>query len=124
MASKAASMLRPPRLQLGKTVAALPRRTFASSSSFRPVAVRSSIPGGKLSQPFLKQSFRRSYADATLTPPPKRRAGFFRWTLRLFYLTSIGALAWVGYEVYQLRTPDEQVAQDPEKKTLVILGSF
>ena len=30
----------------------------------------------------------------------------------------------MGYQIYQLRTPEEQVEADPTKKTLVILGIY
>lgn len=30
----------------------------------------------------------------------------------------------MGYTIYLLRTPQEQVEADPNKKTLVILGMF
>ena len=30
----------------------------------------------------------------------------------------------MGYQIYQLRTPEEQIEADPNKKTLVILGIY
>lgn len=69
-----------------------------------------------------QQLARRSYADA-ISPVTKRRGrGFFRWTWRLSYVSAIGGLGWLGYSIWQLRTPREQVDPDPSKKTLVILG--
>ena len=70
----------------------------------------------------LRKSFRRSYAD-TVAPKTKRRGRrFLRWTWRLTYLSAIGGIAYVGYGIYLLRTPQEQSEPDPTKKTLVILG--
>ena len=31
---------------------------------------------------------------------------------------------YMGYQIYQLRTPEEQIEADPNKKTLVILGMY
>lgn len=78
-------------------------------------------------QPLIPRStaqtiFRRSYADA-LPPKPKRRIrGFFRWTWRLAYLSAIAGAGYLSYNIYLLRTPSEQDAPDPTKKTLVVLG--
>lgn len=38
------------------------------------------------------------------------------------YLGAIGGLGYMGYTIYLLRTPHEQLEADPTKKTLVILG--
>jgi NADH:ubiquinone reductase (non-electrogenic) len=89
---------------------------------------------------------RRFYADAPrptgtapkVTPPPpppprpqpqpKRKRGAFRsallWGWRATYLSAAGALAYVGYGVYQLRNPAEQLEPAPGKKQLVVLGAF
>ena len=76
-----------------------------------------------LHPPVLQQPFRRSYAD-TVAPKTKRRGRrFLRWTWRLTYLSAIGGIAYVGYGIYLLRTPQEQSEPDPTKKTLVILGT-
>ncbi|MCJ1281508.1 NADH:ubiquinone oxidoreductase [Xylographa opegraphella] len=70
-----------------------------------------------------QSSFRRSYADS-ISPATKRRGrGFFRWTWRLTYLSAIGGTAYLAYNIYTLRTPQEQFDPDPSKKTLVILGT-
>lgn len=122
MASKATSTLLLPKSQLRKALQAAPRRNLSIFSSVRSSTVN---PASRIRQPsssLSRQAFRRSYADAAPGPVSRKRAGFFRWTWRLVYLSAIGASVWVGYEVYQLRTPDEQIPQDPKKKTLVILG--
>ncbi|KAF2397699.1 alternative NADH-dehydrogenase [Trichodelitschia bisporula] len=74
---------------------------------------------------------RRAYADATSKPatsaPLKPKRGAFRsllkWSWRLTYLSAVGGLAYVGYGVYEMRNPPEQMEPDASKKTLVILGT-
>ncbi|KAL6721723.1 NADH:ubiquinone oxidoreductase [Lecanora helva] len=39
------------------------------------------------------------------------------------YLSAIGGLVYMGYGIYLLRTPQEQLQPDPTKKNLVILGT-
>ena len=99
------------------------RRTL--TSSYRPTAVKPSCAQIKPSFFTLKpqQSFQRSYADISPPPRPRRRAGFLRWTWRVIYTSAIGGVAYLGYVIYDLRTPPEQFAPDPNKKTLVILGT-
>lgn len=74
-------------------------------------------------QPVARQ-FQRQYSDAPSAPPKK--PGKFRrtvkWTWRLVYLSVLGSIAYVAYEVYDSRHPEPQVNPDPSKKTLVILG--
>lgn len=38
-------------------------------------------------------------------------------------MSAIGGAAYLGYIIYALRTPPEQFQPDPNKKTLVILGT-
>ena len=99
------------------------RRTLAISS--RPINLKNLSVSTRPStqKPNVQRLFRRSYAD-NATPNVRRRAGFFRWTWRLIYLSAIGATGYLGYTVYLLRTPHEQFEPDPSKKTLVILGVF
>lgn len=71
--------------------------------------------------------FRRQLSDApTPLPTPPKKAGkirkTLRWTWRLTYLSILGTIAYVSYEVWESRHPENQVAPDPSKKTLVILG--
>lgn len=75
-----------------------------------------------LSRPILQHSFRRSYADAVAPKTKTRGKKFLRWTWRLTYLSAIGGIVYMGYGIYLLRTPQEQLEADPTKKTLVILG--
>ncbi|KAK7742122.1 NADH:ubiquinone oxidoreductase [Cytospora paraplurivora] len=92
-------------------------RTLASASSrqslnarLRPVALQS----------------QRQYSSDVPPPPPKRSGKIrttLRWTWRLTYLSILGGLAYVAYDVWEDRHPANQVAPDPSKKTLVILGT-
>ncbi|KXT05453.1 hypothetical protein AC578_11047 [Pseudocercospora eumusae] len=71
------------------------------------------------------QQLRRGYSDALPTKQQvkKKRAGLFRWTWRITYVSLIGALIYTGYNIYQDRWPEEQHQPDPNKKTLVVLGT-
>ena len=71
---------------------------------------------------FLQQSFRRSYADTKPSTSFRRSRLTLRWLWRAVYLGTIGGVGYLGYTIYQLRTPPEQLEADPTKKTLVILG--
>ena len=69
-------------------------------------------------------SFKRSYADVVASKPKRRIRTTFRWLWRITYLSAIGGIVYMGYQIYQLRTPEEQIEADPNKKTLVILGIY
>ena len=91
------------------------QRSFLTSS--RTIPRSSSFPRAAL-----QQQFRRSYAD-TISPVIKRRGrGFFRWTWRLTYLSAVAGTGYLAYNIYTLRSPQEQFDPDPSKRTLVILG--
>ena len=98
------------------------RRSFITSQ--HPYVIRSlrRVPEPLFARSVLQQSFRRSYADAVSPVPKKRGRRFFRWTWRVTYLSLLGGIGALGYQIYLLRTPDEQFDPDPSKKTLVILG--
>lgn len=70
-----------------------------------------------------QQSFRRSYADAKPQKYFRRSRITLRWLWRAVYLGAIGSVGYLGYTIYLLRTPSEQLEADPTKKTLVILGT-
>lgn len=82
-------------------------------------------------RPILRQPFRRGYADQksgvaaseTLQKVKKNRFGIFRWLWRLTYLSALGGLGYVGYGIYLSRNPEDQAEPDPNKKTLVVLGT-
>lgn len=69
---------------------------------------------------------RRAYATEapvqTPAAPKKKRFRFLRWTYRLTLLGLLGGTGYLGYRIYLLRHPEEQIEPDPSKKTLVILG--
>ncbi|KUI56302.1 External alternative NADH-ubiquinone oxidoreductase, mitochondrial [Cytospora mali] len=93
-------------------------RSLSSASSKQPLNARI--------RPVVRQ-FQRQYSDAP-PPPPKKSYGKLlrktaKWTWRLTYLSILGSIAYLAYDVYEDRHPVAQVAPDPNKKTLVILGT-
>lgn len=100
------------------------------STSFRPALI--ARPRGLARPAFnkvqLRQSFRRHQSSSESVNQVKPQRGAIRtillWTWRLTYLSAIGGLIYVGYGVWELRHPVEQLPPDPDKKTLVILGTF
>lgn len=95
-------------------------RSLTSASSKQPFNANKTRP--------VVRQFQRQYSDAPPPPPKKPASGILRkaakWTWRLTYLSILGSLAYVAYDVYEDRHPITQVAPDPSKKTLVILGKF
>lgn len=79
---------------------------------------------GSVQGPVSSQLRRNFASEASVSPPPpkKRRFRKLRWAFRLGYLSVLGGIALVGYNVYMDRHPEPQVEPDPSKKTLVILG--
>ncbi|KAF2743382.1 alternative NADH-dehydrogenase [Sporormia fimetaria CBS 119925] len=71
----------------------------------------------------LRQSVRQQSTGATPPPKPKKRFRMLRWTWRAMYLSAIGGIAYVGYNIWEMRNPHDQPNPDPSKKTLVILGT-
>ncbi|KAI1648475.1 FAD/NAD(P)-binding domain-containing protein [Daldinia loculata] len=67
----------------------------------------------------------RSYADAAPRPTkkPRRIRNIIKWTWRFVYLSMLGVVGAVIYDGYLDRHPEEQFDPDPQKKTLVILGT-
>ncbi|EED14869.1 alternative NADH-dehydrogenase [Talaromyces stipitatus ATCC 10500] len=95
---------------------ALSRATTPLSS--RPLTL---TKPSQLSKQF---SARRAYAsEAAAQPPKKKRFRVLRWTWRLTWLAGLGMTGYLGYRIYLLRHPAEQIEPDPSKKTLVILGT-
>lgn len=76
----------------------------------------------------LFRSQSRSYADQPIvsaeTQVKAKRRGFrtLRILYRLSQLAILGGLGWLGYGIYDSRTPEHQLEPDPTKKTLVVLG--
>jgi len=105
------------------------RRTFATSRPSSLVARARPAPRtAPLSNPVLRQSFKRAYAErGTISPETQqkvKRSGFrvLRWTWRLTYVSTIAAVVYFSYNIYTSRHPNEQEEPDPKKKTLVVLG--
>jgi NADH:ubiquinone reductase (non-electrogenic) len=66
---------------------------------------------------------RRLYGDDAAPPQPRRVRRVLRWVWRLTYLSALGGLGFLAWQIYTLRYPIEQAEPDPNKKTLVILGA-
>ncbi|KAK5149249.1 External alternative NADH-ubiquinone oxidoreductase mitochondrial, partial [Oleoguttula sp. CCFEE 6159] len=103
------------------------RRTLATS---RPSLISKArpTPRATFDRAALRQSFRRSYADDIVNPAVKakaKRGSWFalKWLWRLTYLSAIAGTGWVAYGIYESRHPADQADPDPNKKTLVILGT-
>lgn len=89
----------------------------------------------RIDQKALQQNFRRSYAilppeppHSSIAPPPppppkKRRWRTLRWAWRVTWMGTLAGVVYTGYGIYQNRTPAEQELPDPNKKTLVVLGT-
>ncbi|CAJ2506046.1 Uu.00g001760.m01.CDS01 [Anthostomella pinea] len=104
---------------------ARPHANFATTTSARKPDLSAS-PIIARARPVSSQfTFTRSYADAP--PLPKKRSGkirtTFRWMWRGTYLSLLGLVGAVIYDGYLDRYPDVQFIPDPEKKTLVVLGT-
>ncbi|KAI1861163.1 hypothetical protein JX265_009782 [Neoarthrinium moseri] len=98
--------------------------SITTTSSARKFAAPSArLPRTQQSQ-ILSRQFRRTYADsAPAAPVKKRKVRVFRWLWRLTYLSVLGSIGYVVYDGYVARHPEDQFVPDPNKKTLVILGT-
>ncbi|MCJ1314001.1 NADH:ubiquinone oxidoreductase [Agyrium rufum] len=109
-----------------KIIAPISRRTYISSRSARStlsLAAPRPSTNVALRNASLRQSFRRSYADAAPIKQIKKRAGIFRWIWRLTYISILGGTGYMAYTIYDSTNPGEQINPDPSKKTLVVLGT-
>ncbi|KAH0269874.1 external NADH-ubiquinone oxidoreductase-like protein, partial [Aureobasidium melanogenum] len=116
----AASAMRPVVASMRAAIGAS-KRTFATANNQSFASRVQPSPRATLSHAQLRQSFRRSYADAV--KPKKSGFRFFRWAWRATYLSAIAGLIYTGYGIYEMKNPGEQPEPDPTKKTLVILGT-
>ncbi|KAG9947382.1 external NADH-ubiquinone oxidoreductase-like protein, partial [Aureobasidium melanogenum] len=116
----AASAMRPVVASMRAAIGAS-KRTFATANNQSFASRVQPSPRASLSHTQLRQSFRRSYADAV--KPKKSGFRFFRWAWRATYLSAIAGLIYTGYGIYEMKNPGEQPEPDPTKKTLVILGT-
>jgi len=116
-------MMKP--LSFSKT---LPNAIYPSSQSTIPKIGRqihtNLIRQSPTSKNSIKPRVKRNLT--TIVSPPIKRKGFrtVRWLWRLTYLSAIGGLAYVGYGIYENRSPSDQPLPDPSKKTLVVLGKY
>ena len=99
-------------------------RAFSQSTS--RVAARRPALQQAAKQQTLARQIRRASDEA---PRPKKSGPgpvrlTFRWLWRLTYLSALGYIGYVGWTVYHDRNPPPQNPPDPNKKTLVILGTF
>jgi NADH:ubiquinone reductase (non-electrogenic) len=114
-------------LAVPRTGAVLLRQSTPSSSprlllqaSQRIVGVR---PTFSRTQSLVSTQFRRAASTDAGPAPKKKRFRTLRWIWRLTYLSFLGGLVYVGYRVYEDRHLEPQTEPDPNKKTLVILGT-
>ncbi|ERS99159.1 NADH dehydrogenase [Sporothrix schenckii 1099-18] len=100
-------------------------RSERSSAATRGRVAGAALPGAALSRQFARQYASEASSARGDLPAPKRSKvrSAFRWIWRLTYISLLGGIVYVGYDVYQDRNPEPQVARDPSKKTLVILGT-
>ncbi|RYP71703.1 hypothetical protein DL771_004654 [Monosporascus sp. 5C6A] len=138
MASSSRTLVRLAGSQLGVTVQRLhPPMTvstsvtrsvagFTTTSCARKPALPSPFALIASTRPVASRQFRRCYADAS-SPPPKKKPGrirsTFKWLRRFAYLSILGLVGVVAYDGYKDRHPHEQYPPDPQKKTLVVLGT-
>lgn len=79
-------------------------------------------------RPYLKttktqQNFRRAYADAAAPVKRSRSRQIFKWLWRAIYLSALGGVGYVGWEIWDENNPNDQYKPDPKKKTIVVLGT-
>ena len=105
------------------------RQSIATPRSFATIPQRSQLlrqRAVELPKQRLQQTFqRRGYAEVspeTQRVVKRRSWRFLKWTWRITYLSALGGLAYVGFQIYENRTPADQAEPDPSKKTLVVLG--
>ncbi|KAI1631093.1 hypothetical protein F4809DRAFT_654304 [Biscogniauxia mediterranea] len=100
-------------------------RAHAASLSTRSAARTPQLSARAVvtkSRPVTRQSV-RTYADAPPKKKPRKMRTTLRWVWRATYLSLLAAVGAVIYDGYLDRHPGEQFTPDPDKKTLVILGT-
>ncbi|KAF4551100.1 Pyridine nucleotide-disulfide oxidoreductase-like protein 1 [Elsinoe fawcettii] len=93
-------------------------RTFTSRTQQSAILTRPT-----LASQISRNAFRQSRAYADVPPPPKKRISKLKLLWRLTYLSALAGLGYMGYGIYESRMPAEQQEPDPNKKTLVVLGT-
>ncbi|KAI0603209.1 hypothetical protein F4775DRAFT_587728 [Biscogniauxia sp. FL1348] len=100
-------------------------RAHAASFTTRSAARAPQLSARALvakSRPVTRQTV-RLYADAPPKKKPRKIRTTLRWIWRGTYLSLLAAVGAVLYDGYLDRHPQEQFTPDPEKKTLVVLGT-
>ncbi|KAI1268632.1 hypothetical protein F5Y18DRAFT_236796 [Xylariaceae sp. FL1019] len=116
------------RLSAAEAVAKVARPQHAATFATTSCANRPHLPSAILSRALTPASrqFPRYNSDVA-APTPKKKPGRVRttlkWTWRATYLSLILGIGAVLYDGYTDRHPDDQFTPDPEKKTLVVLGT-
>lgn len=120
-ATRAFSKTSRPSIEIVRRASALPaisQRVFPITTL--PIALRRPVDN------ILRASFSstaRLNKPDTQSAPPRKRAGFFRWTWRIIQISVVGGIAYLSYSIYDLRHPADQDEPAPGKKTLVVLGT-
>ncbi|KAK0264181.1 NADH:ubiquinone oxidoreductase [Friedmanniomyces endolithicus] len=126
MASKA---LARPLATISNAIAIGSKKGFATASKSQPqqlLRAETRRAAVQIPRQRVQQAFRRTYAEVspeTQRVVKRRTWGFLKWTWRLTYLSAIGGTLYIGWGIYQGRTPPAQYDPDPSKKTLVVLGT-
>ncbi|KAI8956498.1 FAD/NAD(P)-binding domain-containing protein [Daldinia sp. FL1419] len=102
-----------------------PAARFTTTSYPRQLTSPSTIVARTRTRAIVPRQLTRSYADAAPRPAkkPRRIRNTIKWTWRFLYLSMLGVVGAVVYDGYLDRHPEEQSVPDPQKKTLVILGT-
>ncbi|GAB7352534.1 hypothetical protein MBLNU459_g2926t1 [Dothideomycetes sp. NU459] len=123
-----ASAMRPVAASVGAGVQQLAKRSCMTSQKRSFAARAQPAVRPQFHKQHLRQSFRRTYADAPIGPEVQvaaKKGGFrtLRWIWRLTYLSALGGIGYVGYGIWQSKNPADQHDPSPDKKTLVVLGT-
>ncbi|KAI0166408.1 hypothetical protein GGR57DRAFT_25051 [Xylariaceae sp. FL1272] len=116
------------RLSAAEAVAKVARPQHAATFATKSCANRPHLSSAILARALTPASrqFPRYNSDVA-APTPKKKPGrvrtTFKWLWRATYLSLIVAVGAVIYDGYTDRHPDDQFTPDPEKKTLVVLGT-
>lgn len=102
------------KLRAVPAAAGLASRAILRRQAFKPT----------IQSQMFQSHFKRAYASeaAPVAKPPKSRFRFLKYAWRGTYTLAITGTVWLAYSIYETRFPKEQIAPDPTKKTLVILG--
>ncbi|CAK7240117.1 MAG: NADH:ubiquinone oxidoreductase [Sporothrix thermara] len=99
------------------------RSTRTAATAVARRSAGAAKPNAALSRQFARQYASEAPGAEEVVRKSSRLRTTFRWLWRLTYISVLGGVIYIGYEVYQDRHPEPQVPRDPSKKTLVILGT-